>query len=133
MARGLIISISAQTAKSTNLYGFVPRLPLPICKISFVSPRLRLSVPSPRFFCNCASTHRAVDMENYNEAFSKRMAMAGLKPHHRIGLCSFIFIFLFPSLCFIRKLFKKFKLVLFSFTHDSSSSTGTFLLGIILI
>ncbi|XP_015898263.3 uncharacterized protein LOC107431788 isoform X1 [Ziziphus jujuba] len=80
MARGLIPN------------GFIPRLPLPISKISFVSPshrgrRLRLSVPSPRLFCNCASsTHHTVDMKTYNEAFSNRMAMAGLKPHHRIAM-----------------------------------------------
>ncbi|KAK4849710.1 hypothetical protein QYF36_000109 [Acer negundo] len=54
--------------------------------IPLMSP---LNRPSTRFFCKCSHTHSVehpIDMTNYKEAFSRRMAMAGLKPHHRIAL-----------------------------------------------
>ncbi|KAM0020792.1 hypothetical protein Hdeb2414_s0025g00670971 [Helianthus debilis subsp. tardiflorus] len=37
-----------------------------------------------RFLCSCSSNPQDV-LSNYEETFSKRMTMAGLKPHHRIG------------------------------------------------
>ncbi|KAF3441931.1 hypothetical protein FNV43_RR15846 [Rhamnella rubrinervis] len=94
MARGLLLS--AQTTTCTNpTFIFIRRQPLPICKIPFMArhPRRRIhpalchSVPSPRFFCNFAAiTHDTVDTTKYTEAFYRRMAMAGLKPHHRIAM-----------------------------------------------
>ncbi|XP_016506151.1 uncharacterized protein LOC107823950 isoform X1 [Nicotiana tabacum] len=45
---------------------------------------------SSRFLCSRCSTHRQenvpIDMSAYSDTFAKRMAMAGLKPHHRIVL-----------------------------------------------
>ncbi|RWW85545.1 hypothetical protein BHE74_00005763 [Ensete ventricosum] len=38
-------------------------------------------IPLRRFLCKCS----APDMSRYREAFARRMAMAGIKPHHRIG------------------------------------------------
>ncbi|KAH7658332.1 tRNA(Ile)-lysidine synthase protein [Dioscorea alata] len=42
------------------------------------SPRSHLL----RFFCKSSAS----DMERYKESFARRMALAGLKPHHRIAL-----------------------------------------------
>ncbi|URE14751.1 PP-loop family [Musa troglodytarum] len=39
-------------------------------------------LPLRRFLCKCS----APDMSWYREAFARRMAMAGIKPHHRIAL-----------------------------------------------
>nr|GME03084.1 tRNA(ile)-lysidine synthase, chloroplastic [Ipomoea batatas] len=42
-----------------------------------------------RALCSCSSHHQAngtIELSNYKETFAKRMAMAGLKPHHRIAL-----------------------------------------------
>ncbi|KAJ8471118.1 hypothetical protein OPV22_025461 [Ensete ventricosum] len=39
-------------------------------------------IPLRRFLCKCS----APDMSRYREAFARRMAMAGIKPHHRIAL-----------------------------------------------
>lgn len=52
---------------------------------------------SPRLFCSCSHAHSVehpIDITNYKQAFSRRMAMAGLKPQHRIGpsLSNFSFI-----------------------------------------
>ncbi|CAL9126217.1 unnamed protein product [Musa acuminata var. zebrina] len=38
-------------------------------------------LPLRRFLCKCS----APDMSRYREAFARRMAMAGIKPHHRIA------------------------------------------------
>ncbi|MFS7991031.1 putative tRNA(Ile)-lysidine synthetase [Helianthus anomalus] len=38
-----------------------------------------------RFLCTCSSNPQDV-LSNYKETFSKRMTMAGLKPHHRIAV-----------------------------------------------
>ncbi|MQL91738.1 hypothetical protein Taro_024343, partial [Colocasia esculenta] len=40
-------------------------------------------LPVRRFICRSAG---AADMDGYREAFARRMAMAGIKPHHRIAL-----------------------------------------------
>ncbi|KAI3929099.1 hypothetical protein MKW92_051878, partial [Papaver armeniacum] len=49
------------------------------------------TLPSNRFFCcHCTSSPRTeqptIDVVKYKEAFAKRMAMVGLKPHHRIAV-----------------------------------------------
>ncbi|PON50553.1 tRNA(Ile)-lysidine synthase [Parasponia andersonii] len=99
MARGLILSLRMETRAFANptFLRSIPILPLSIYRIPFLCYRhyrhLRHSVPSPRCFSHCASsssssppTHDAIDMNKYQEAFSRRMAMAGLKPHHRVAL-----------------------------------------------
>eukprot|EP00257_Ricinus_communis_P014115 XP_015571715.1 uncharacterized protein LOC8268361 isoform X7 [Ricinus communis] len=65
MARGLILS-------SQSRVSLVPFLP-PKCQ-KFMT----------RFF-SCKSSSQ-IDMDKYREAFSHRMAMAGLKPQHRIAI-----------------------------------------------
>ncbi|KAF8400793.1 hypothetical protein HHK36_014095 [Tetracentron sinense] len=45
-----------------------------------------LHVPLTRSFCKCSHSIDPIDMVKYREVFSRRMAMAGLKPHHRIAL-----------------------------------------------
>ncbi|GLT69577.1 hypothetical protein SLA2020_417170 [Shorea laevis] len=85
MARGL-----TRTTTSTFISTSVPKTTPPICKHPFVSnrhfPRPR-SVTWTRFLCKCSrAAEDPVDMSKYKEAFSRRMAMAGLKPHHRIAL-----------------------------------------------
>ncbi|PKI60270.1 hypothetical protein CRG98_019325 [Punica granatum] len=44
------------------------------------------SLVAARFLRNCVLQEPAQDMSTYREKFSQRMAMAGLKPHHRIAL-----------------------------------------------
>uniref|UniRef100_A0A2P2LH90 Uncharacterized protein LOC105138933 isoform X2 n=1 Tax=Rhizophora mucronata TaxID=61149 RepID=A0A2P2LH90_RHIMU len=96
MARGLI-----QTAKGrvAAMASFVSRVTLSCEKLTLASYhqyrgpcRLSVAFPQPdssrRLFCSkgcCVVRQDAVDMANYKEAFFRRMAMAGLKSHHRIG------------------------------------------------
>lgn len=78
---------------------------------------------SSRFLCSRCSTHRQenvpIDMSAYSDTFAKRMAMAGLKPHHRIGqFCSPSFLPLFTSWVLLRKnrlKLEKMQLYTFSF------------------
>ncbi|BAU02872.1 hypothetical protein VIGAN_11246700 [Vigna angularis var. angularis] len=80
---GLFASITKTPPKSFNLsFGFKlvhhkyrHLLPLACCFSVSSSP----SSPSSPSQCS-------VDISKYTEAFSRRMAMAGLKPHHRIAL-----------------------------------------------
>ncbi|GAV78437.1 ATP_bind_3 domain-containing protein, partial [Cephalotus follicularis] len=87
MARGL--NVCLQTRVTSTF------LAKPICKkILYLSDKhKRLYVahyhPSARFFCKCSLAHdqqQPIDMSKYKDSFSKRMALAGLKPHHRIAL-----------------------------------------------
>lgn len=95
---------------ATPSTGFVHSIP----KLASVS-RLKLwlvfhkpiTCPPPlvpaRFLCNCSLQEPALDFSAYKEKFSKRMAMAGLRPHHRIGqmiisLSRFL-SFGFPLIC----------------------------------
>ena len=81
---GLFASISKIPPKSFNLsFGFKlvhhqhhHLLPLACCFSVSSSP----SSPS-----QCS-----IDISKYTEAFARRMAMAGLKPHHRIGQLLFV-------------------------------------------
>ncbi|EOY30778.1 Adenine nucleotide alpha hydrolases-like superfamily protein, putative isoform 1 [Theobroma cacao] len=86
MARGLLLCSQTRT----------------IAKLSFSLPNRKFrfkphyhhlyyehqNLPSTRVFCHCVSSQPStvVDMAKYNEAFSRRMAMAGLKPHNHIAL-----------------------------------------------
>lgn len=51
-------------------------------------------LPFSRVFCNCSNSIRnyADPLQSshfYTETFSKKMALAGLEPHHRIGIVPF--------------------------------------------
>ncbi|XP_038879702.1 uncharacterized protein LOC120071467 [Benincasa hispida] len=85
MAQGLIPRAQTGTNHSFFLLSFKPKFPLPRCKFPFMLPPLRL-LPLPRCFCRYSSLQEPIDLCKYREAFSKRMDMAGLKPHHRIAL-----------------------------------------------
>ncbi|KAL5727821.1 tRNA(Ile)-lysidine synthetase [Ranunculus cassubicifolius] len=54
--------------------------------ITFLSSSPKLFSPK-RFFCNSSHQQQSsIQLERYKETFSQRMAMAGLKPHHRIAM-----------------------------------------------
>ncbi|KAM5547754.1 hypothetical protein ABKV19_001963 [Rosa sericea] len=76
MAGGVILS--SQTTTQTLLFS-IPKIPFPLWKLPFISRQ---------FSCRCSQTNQvaAVDLAKYKEAFSRRMDMAGLKPHHRIAI-----------------------------------------------
>ncbi|XVE54263.1 hypothetical protein DITRI_Ditri03aG0066700 [Diplodiscus trichospermus] len=85
MARGLVLCSQSRTIAKLSLS-------LPKRKFWF-KPHYRFcyvpqNLTSTRFFCHCvvSQTPSVVDMAKYNEAFSRRMAMAGLKPQNRIAL-----------------------------------------------
>ncbi|XP_050269451.1 uncharacterized protein LOC126713665 isoform X5 [Quercus robur] len=87
MARGLTRATTS-TFLATSFLKITP----PIWK----NPSVSLSVPWTQFLCKCSLAHHhhqhqhqhqhPIDMSKYKEAFSMQMAMAGLKPHHRIAL-----------------------------------------------
>ncbi|KAL4651809.1 hypothetical protein ACB092_01G187900 [Castanea dentata] len=81
MARG-ITRATTSTFLATSFLKITP----PIWK----NPSVSLSVPWTQFICKCSLAHHhhqhPIDMSKYKEAFSMQMAMAGLKPHHRIAL-----------------------------------------------
>lgn len=104
MARGFLIS--TQTKNSShfllNSISETSRLTKLPYYPSSSSLRFSLSPPPspPRFLCSCCSHFQengTIDMSVHSEAFAKRMAMVGLKPHHRIGKFypSIVFLFLF--------------------------------------
>jgi hypothetical protein len=92
MARGLILSSSSSPILTANSL-------LSSFSISHFShflhhhhylPKSSSSIPlSCCFSVSSSSTSPSqqcsIDMSNYRQAFSKRMDMAGIKPHHRIG------------------------------------------------
>lgn len=92
MARGLILTTQARATTTS----FTTRLSVskPKCK-NPLPYRLHLPsrVSSTRFFCcKCSVSQDPIVITEYKQSFSQRMAMAGLKPHHRIGqyLLSFL-------------------------------------------
>ncbi|KAK3041676.1 hypothetical protein RJ639_001486 [Escallonia herrerae] len=97
MARGLIISPHSKTTSHLILTS-ISRASSSLTKFTTnpltASPnnllRSSLSNPSNRVLCcNCSTAQHCndpIDMSRYREAFAKRMAMAGLKPHHRVAL-----------------------------------------------
>lgn len=48
-----------------------------------LSTRARPCLPLRRLISRCSAS--ATEITAYKEAFARRMAMAGIKPHHRIG------------------------------------------------
>ncbi|XP_057501495.1 uncharacterized protein LOC130785358 isoform X1 [Actinidia eriantha] len=88
MPRGLILSSQTKTTSHFILTS-ISRVSSPTQFRKIPNHRrLNPSVASGnRFLCGCSSGQNGpIDMEKYREAFAKRMAMAGLKPHHRIAL-----------------------------------------------
>ncbi|KAL8160085.1 hypothetical protein V2J09_001622 [Rumex salicifolius] len=83
MARGLVATISPRHNFTSIPTTSFSRVSLINRKISILSLFLRLS-PAIRCFCKISVT--AIDISSHREAFAKRMAMAGLNPHHRIAL-----------------------------------------------
>ncbi|KAG2306910.1 hypothetical protein Bca4012_084134 [Brassica carinata] len=88
MARGVALRCYNGRKSSTLLSSSIARVSL-----SFSPKTLFASFPIQprrqnfsRLFCNIASVPDTVDETKYKEVFNRRMAMAGLKPHHRIAL-----------------------------------------------
>ncbi|CAI0628854.1 unnamed protein product [Linum tenue] len=90
---------SSLSAQSRATAGIMVRIPVPLLKrrkLKFAGLnevfRIRVAgcgVSSTRLYnCgSCAAEERvSVDMERYKEAFGRRMAVAGLKPHHSIAV-----------------------------------------------
>ncbi|GJW64327.1 tRNA(Ile)-lysidine synthase [Tanacetum coccineum] len=67
-----------RTGLSLSLHNFT--------KVSIFSPSRKLK--HVRFLCGCLAKKQndSFEVEKYKDMFSKRMAMAGLEPHHRIAV-----------------------------------------------
>jgi hypothetical protein len=99
MARGLILSSSSSPILTANsLLSSFSKTPSKSFSLLSFSHLLHhhhylpksSSIPlSCCFSVSSSSTSPSqqcsIDMSNYRQAFSKRMDMAGIKPHHRIG------------------------------------------------
>ncbi|XVF34842.1 hypothetical protein REPUB_Repub18cG0093100 [Reevesia pubescens] len=86
MGRGLVLCSQTRTIAKLSLSLLKPKFPFkPHHHHLYYLPQNLLST---RVFCHCvgSQTPIVVDIAKYNEAFSRRMAMAGLKPHNRIAL-----------------------------------------------
>ncbi|GMI92745.1 RASPBERRY 3 [Hibiscus trionum] len=82
MARGLVFCSQTRTIVNLSFSLLKPRCRRHLC---YDGPR---NIPSTRIFCHCAGSQMVnlVDVASYSEAFSRRMAMAGIKHHNRIAL-----------------------------------------------
>ncbi|XP_039071667.1 uncharacterized protein LOC120218835 isoform X2 [Hibiscus syriacus] len=82
MARGLVLCSHTRTIVNLSFSLLKPR-----CRRHLRYDGSR-NIPSTRVFCHCAGSQMIdlVDMATYNEAFSRKMAMAGIKHHNRIGV-----------------------------------------------
>ncbi|XVF49186.1 hypothetical protein PTKIN_Ptkin03bG0248400 [Pterospermum kingtungense] len=88
MARGVVLCSQTRTIAKLSLLLPKPKLwfkPHHRHNHLYREPQ---NLPSTRIFCHCFGSQAptVVDVAKYNEAFSRRMAMAGLKPHNRIAL-----------------------------------------------
>ncbi|XP_009102497.1 uncharacterized protein LOC103828623 isoform X1 [Brassica rapa] len=88
MARGVALRCCNGRKSSTLLSISIAKVSL-----SFSPKTLFASFPIQprrqnfsRLFCNLSSVPNTVNEKKYKEVFNRRMAMAGLKPHHRIAL-----------------------------------------------
>ncbi|KAF4365419.1 hypothetical protein F8388_012784 [Cannabis sativa] len=81
MARGLIIPFRIETmAFAANpLFSSISTLPLSVRTIPFL-------YHLPLRCSSSFTTQETIDMTKYHQAFSRRMTLAGLKPHHRIAM-----------------------------------------------
>ncbi|XP_024641229.1 tRNA(Ile)-lysidine synthase isoform X2 [Medicago truncatula] len=95
MARGLILLSSPTSLSANTLLSSFSKNPSTSFKLSPFSHLLHLqkpsSVSSPCCFTVCSSSSPSsqqcsIDMAKYRQVFSRRMDMAGIKPHHRIAL-----------------------------------------------
>lgn len=92
MARGLTLSSPTLTA-ATSLFASISKTPPKSFNLSFGLKLVHhqyhhhhLFLPLACCFSVSSSPSQcSIDMSKYTEAFSRRMALAGLKPHHRIG------------------------------------------------
>ncbi|KAH1241121.1 tRNA(Ile)-lysidine synthase [Glycine max] len=89
MARGLILSSPTLTA-TTCLFASISKTPPKSFNLSFglklIHHHYHL-IPSPcSFSVDSSPSQCSIDISKYTETFSRRMAMAGLKSHHRIAL-----------------------------------------------
>ncbi|KAF7819811.1 tRNA(Ile)-lysidine synthase [Senna tora] len=82
MARGLLLSSQSRTDTANILLASFSKIPRKPCNASLAFPMYHHYHHQPR----SSSAQHPIDMSKYREAFSRRMAMAGLKPHHRIAL-----------------------------------------------
>ncbi|KAK7379999.1 hypothetical protein VNO78_32319 [Psophocarpus tetragonolobus] len=89
MARGLILSSPALTATTSLLAPFY-KTPPKNFNLSFGFKLSHHQYPLLPLLCcfslSSSPSQSSIDISKYTEAFSRRMAMAGLKPHHRIAL-----------------------------------------------
>ncbi|XP_058763257.1 uncharacterized protein LOC131636662 isoform X1 [Vicia villosa] len=91
MARGLILS-SPTLLTANSLFTSFSKTPSKSFKLSPFSYLLHHrhypKSPSISSSCVCSSSSQqcSIDISNYRQAFSNRMDMAGIKPHHRIAL-----------------------------------------------
>ncbi|KAI9119314.1 hypothetical protein K1719_009989 [Acacia pycnantha] len=90
MARGFLLSTQSRPDPVNILLSSLSRQPHKKCKLFLGFPMWHHSHHQPHYValarCNSSSSQYPIDMSKYREAFSRRMAMAGLQPHHRIAL-----------------------------------------------
>ncbi|XP_045789952.1 uncharacterized protein LOC123884783 isoform X1 [Trifolium pratense] len=95
MARGLILS-SSTTLTANSLFTSFSKTPLKSFKFSpfshlhhhhhYLPKSSSIPLSCCCFSVCCSSQQCSIDMSKYRQAFSNRMDMAGIKPHHRIAL-----------------------------------------------
>ncbi|KAK7364035.1 hypothetical protein VNO80_12367 [Phaseolus coccineus] len=92
MARELMLSSPTLTA-ATCLFASISKTPPKSFNLSFGFKLMHhqhyhhhLLPLACCFSVSSSSSQCSIDMSKYTEAFSRRMAMAGLKPHHQIAL-----------------------------------------------
>lgn len=101
MARGFVVCFQG-TNNSQFILTSISRVSSTIkCrnKPFLATNQLRFS-RSSRLLCNCSNLRNdPIDISKYRENFSKRMDMAGLKPHHRIGQLAITHTHKFQQVC----------------------------------
>ncbi|XP_054810382.1 uncharacterized protein LOC129311901 isoform X3 [Prosopis cineraria] len=92
MARGFLLSSQSRPDAMNILLSSLskeahqkskPFLGFPLWHHFHQQPRY---VAPARYSCYSSASQYPIDIPEYREAFSRRMAMAGLQPHHRIAL-----------------------------------------------
>ncbi|KAE9612561.1 putative tRNA(Ile)-lysidine synthetase [Lupinus albus] len=88
MGRILILSSSSSSSSSTSLLTSISKTTHKCFNFSFLHhhPQHQSFLPSSSFSMSSSSSSPTIDISKYKQAFSRRMAMVGLKPHHRIAL-----------------------------------------------
>ena len=100
MARGLILSSLTLTATTTCLFASISKTPPKSFNLSFglklIHHHYHLLPLLCSFSVYSSPSQCSIDMSKNTETFSRRMAMAGLEPHHRIGQLLFVSL-IFPA------------------------------------